>query len=453
MKLGILLSKMKRNNALNKIIFLLVLFFPAAISHAQQKTVQLNAAQLLPRAEVSFAPQSGTFVEGSTFQVPILINTKGTSINGIDLQISFDANKLSIIQPSNGESIIGVWVEPPKYDNSRGTASFVGVIPNGITTSSGLIGTVTFLAKGTGKAVVSFKSNSSILVNDGLGSDATTNFGRGTYNIIPKPPEGVRIHSETHSSQDTWYNNKNPFFTWDKEQGVSGFSYVLDNKPSTIPDNVVLTTDTVKSYQDLNDGLYYFHVKAIKNGAWGTTGAFLVRIDTTPPAHFTPRIEYVVAAVIAVERTLVSFFTTDNLSGIDHYEVGIIDKSQPVTESPVFAVAESPFQIPLTGTDKLRVIVRAVDKAGNVRDVSIDVQAPFAISQFITNYATYILLGILILALMMLLIHYLFGHRVLAHIRRAFAIAKEEDESEHSHTISAQPITESSSKPISTASE
>lgn len=117
---------MKRNNALGIITFLLVLFLPAAISHAQQKTIQVNASQLLPRAEVSFAPQSGTFVEGSTFQVPILINTKGTSINGIDLKINFDANKLSIVQPSNGKSIIGVWVEPPAYDNSRGTASFVG---------------------------------------------------------------------------------------------------------------------------------------------------------------------------------------------------------------------------------------------------------------------------------------------------------------------------------------
>ena len=430
---------MKRNNALGIITFLLVLFLPAAISHAQQKTIQVNASQLLPRAEVSFAPQSGTFVEGSTFQVPILINTKGTSINGIDLKINFDANKLSIVQPSNGKSIIGVWVEPPAYDNSRGTASFVGVIPNGITTSSGLIGTITFLAKSTGRAVVSFKSNSSILVNDGLGSDATTNFVRAEYNIIPKPPEGVLVRSETHPSQDVWYNNKNPFFTWDKEQGVTGFSYVLDNKPSTIPDNTILTADGVKAYQDLDDGLYYFHVKAIKNGAWGTTGTFLVRIDTAPPADFKPRAEYVVAAVIAVERTLVSFFTTDNLSGIDHYEVGVIDKSQPVTESPVFAVAESPFQVPLTGVDKLRVIVRAVDKAGNIRDVSIDVQAPFAINQFITEYAVYILLGILILALMMLLIHYLFGHKVLAHLRRAFAIAKEEELSEHQHIAPLNP--------------
>lgn len=426
---------MKKSNKILIISILLPgLFFPMVLVQAAPRTIQIQASQLLPHVEVSFAPQAGTFVEGSTFQVPILINTKGTSINGIDLKIGFDADRLSIVQPSNGKSIIGVWVEPPAYDNARGTASFVGVIPNGITTSSGLIGTITFIAKSPGRAVVNFKSNSAILVNDGLGSDATTNFGRAEYDVIPKPPEGVVIYSVTHPSESTWYNNNNPFFTWDKEPGVTGFSYVLDNKPSTIPENRVLTTETSKAYESLNDGLYYFHIKAIKNGAWGTTGTFLVRIDTTPPADFKPRAEYVVAAIIAVERTLLSFFTTDNLSGVDHYEVGIIDKSQPVTESPVFTVAESPFQVPLVGAGKLRVIVRAFDKAGNIKDESLDVQAPFVISQFITDYATYILLGILLLAMSMLLIHYLFGHKLLAHLRRALAIVKEEEEaSEHGH--------------------
>lgn len=433
---------MKKNNVLLLAIIFSILLQPTAAVRAAQ-TIQINASQLLPHVEVSFAPKSGTFVEGSTFQVPILINTKGASINGIDLKISFDPNKLGIIQPSNGKSIIGVWVEPPAYDNSRGTASFVGVIPNGITTSSGLVGTITFIAKSAGKAAVTFRSNSSILVNDGLGSDAATNFGRAEYDIIPKPPEGVSIYSETHPSQNTWYNNNSPFLAWNKERGVTGFSYALDNKPSTIPDNTVLTSETIKAYQDLSDGLYYFHVKAIKNGAWGTTGTFLMRIDTTPPADFKPRAEYVVAAVIAVERTLLSFFTTDNLSGIDHYEVGIIDTSQPTTESPVFTIAESPFQVPLIGTDKLRVIVRAVDRAGNIRDASIDVRAPFVISQFVTEYSTYILLGILILAMFMLLIHYLFGHKVLAHLRRAFAIVKEEEASEHDHAVLLQPNAES----------
>lgn len=434
---------MKRTSALSFLVIGFVVLLPLSNTRAEQ-VVRVNASDLLPHINVSFAPVSGTFVQNSTFQVPILIDTRGASINGIDLKISFDASKLSIIQPSNGKSIIGVWVEPPAYDNSRGTASFVGVIPNGITTSSGLVGTITFQAKGTGRATVKFMSNSNILLNDGLGTSAATNFGRAEYDLIPKPPEGVIIHSETHPSQDTWYNNNNPSVTWERELGVIGFSYVLDNKPSTVPENTILTTDTNKSYQNLTDGLWYFHVKAIKNGAWGTTGTFLIRSDTTPPADFKPKAEYLVAATIMVERTLVSFLTTDNLSGIDHYEVGVIDKSQPATESPVFTRAESPYQVPLTGVKSLRVIVRAVDRAGNVKDASIDVKTPRIISQFINEYLTYILFGVLTLAFLMLLIHYLFGHKLLAHLRRALAVVKEEEKLESSHPV----LTESAHEPV-----
>lgn len=421
---------MKKNSARILLGSLLVLcFFHPHISFNQGGKFA-GAAELVPHVDVSLSPRTGSFVEGSTFQVPILINTKGSSVNGIDLKITFDASKLSIVQPSNGKSIVGVWVEPTTYDNVRGTASFVGVIPEGVMTSSGLIGTITFVAKSSGVAAVGFKSNSAVLLNDGLGSNIKTNFIKAEYEIVPRPPEGVTIYSATHPSQDAWYNNNSPFFTWEKEPGVTGFSYVLDTKPSTVPENNVLTTETSKAYENLKDGLYYFHVKALKNSVWGTTGTFLVRIDTTPPASFTPRAEYVVAAVVAVERTLLSFFTTDNLSGIDHYEVGIIDKSQPVTESPVFTIAESPFQVPLQGTEKLRVIVRAFDKAGNVQDESVDVEAPFIITKFVTDYIVYILLGIILLGFVMLIMHYLFGHKLLAHVRRALTIVREEEATE-----------------------
>ncbi len=185
---------------------------------------------------------------------------------------------------------------------------------------------------------------------------------------------------------------------------------------------------TGKSFDKISDGLWYFHTKAIKKGVWGTTGHFLIRIDTAPPADFKPKVDYLVAAIILTERTLVSFFTTDNLSGVDHYEVGVIDKNQPLTESPVFVQADSPFQVPLIKDGKLEVIVRAVDRAGNVRDSSIPVEAPFIITQFVADYIVYILLGIILLGLVMLLIHYLVGHHIIRAIRKARQIMNKEDE-------------------------
>ncbi|MES2315743.1 MAG: cohesin domain-containing protein [Patescibacteria group bacterium] len=393
---------------------------------AYAQAVNVDASKLLAQVEVGFSPRSGSFVEGSTFQVPILLNTKGRSINGIEVRVNFNKDKLSIINSTGGTSIIGVWVEPPQFDNTRGTASYVGVVPNGITTGSGLIGTITFMAKAPGAATVSVAASSNILLNDGLGTRAQVDLGRAEYTILTKAPEGVQVFSETHPIQSDWYNNNTPVLSWIKDPGVTGFSYELDDKPFTIPDNIIETDESTKTFESLSDGLWYFHIKANKANVWSTTGHFLIRIDTAPPAEFTPKANFLVAATINAEQTLVSFFTTDNLSGVDHYEVGVIDKSQPTTASPVFVNAESPFQVPLSGKASLEVIVRAVDKAGNVRDESIDVRLPQEISKFIQDNLVYILLGIILLGLIMLILHYLFGHHIIRYMRLAGKLMRNE---------------------------
>ena len=386
-----------------------------------------DASKLLAHVGISFSPKTGSFAEGSTFEVPILLNTKGKSINGIEVRINFDKDRLSIVNQTGGTSIIGVWVEPPSYDNTRGTASYVGVVPNGIITDAGLIGTITFKAKSTGRALVSVSLASKILLNDGLGTETILDLARAEYSILAKAPEGVIIYSETHPVQSDWYNNNSPSFSWTKDPGVTGFSLEIDNKPGTVPDNIIDTEETTKSFESLADGLWYLHVKAIKNGIWGTTGQFLVRIDTAPPAEFKPEANYLVSAVILTERTLVSFFTTDNLSGIDHYEVGVIDKNQPATASPAFIEAESPFQVPLVEGGMLEVIVRAVDKAGNVRDASVDVRPPKVVGQFIKENIIYILMGIILLGFCMLILHYLFGHHIISRLRKAMRQIDRED--------------------------
>jgi hypothetical protein len=393
-----------------------------------QNTNNIDVKTLLPKTSVSFSQLSGTFTEGSTFDVSIILNTKNNSVNGIDLKVNFDPNKLSVVKPSGGQSIVGVWVEAPSYDNTKGFVSYVGVIPNGINTDSGVIGTITFKVKSTGKVNLTFSSNSKVLLNDGLGTESTVNSTTALYNFIAKAPDGVAIYSQTHPIQTDWYNNNNPVFYWDKDAGVNGFSFEFDNKPSTIPDNVIDTEDTVKGYQNLKDGLYYFHIKAFKDGVWGSTGHFLVRIDTTPPAVFKPEASYIVSAVIFSQRTLISFFTTDNLSGIDHYEVGIIDKNQSSTESPLFIQSESPFQIPLTEGSNLRIIVRAFDKASNIKDAYIDVKHRFCEQCFQKSYIIYFFLIIVIISLFILIIHYLFGHHIILHIKRILEfIRKEKD--------------------------
>lgn len=396
------------------------------VLQAEAQTITLDASKLLPRVELSVSPRAASFAEGSTFDMPILLNTRGHSINAIEVRVNFDRERLEVIKPSSGQSFVGVWIEPPSYDNTRGIASYVGAIPGGITTSAGHVGTITFRAKKIGKATVTFSTNTKVLLNDGQGSAMQVDLGRGEYTILPKAPEGVQVFSETHPFQSEWYNNNSPVLFWENIPGVEGYSFTLDNAPSTIPESEIITSATTQAIKDLGDGLWYFHIKARKNSVWGTTGHFLLRVDTSPPAAFTPKLDYLSSSSDSDERALVSFLTTDNLSGIDHYEVGVLDGSQPATVSPVFIQAESPFQAPLSGGE-MNIIVRAVDKAGNIRDVTITAGAPSAIWKFIKEKLPYILLFTFLGAIIALALHYIVSRLIMWYLRRAIEVVRKDE--------------------------
>ncbi len=417
---------------MKKLLVIVILLSTFCLPGVSAQVINLDASTIILKPTVTLSPKSGSFVEGSTFDVSILLNTKSAVINSLELRLNFDRDKLEIVKPIGGQSIVGVWVEPPRFDNSRGTASYVGVITNGIKTESGLIGTITFKAKKTGRASVSIEGGSRVFLNDGLGTEVGADFGRADYTILVKAPEGVRVFSETHPSQGEWYNNNNPVLSWEKDAGVDGFSYVLDTLPATIPENQIVTTDTTKAFESLEDGLWYFHIKARKSGAWGNAGHYLVRIDTKPPADFRPQLNYITASTALVDRALVSFFTTDNLSGIRRYEVGVIDRAESTSVSPVFVEAESPYQVPLSGSGELSVIVRAVDMAGNIRDSSINVEPPSLVKNFVKNNLVYLLALFIVVLIAGFVIHYLVGHHIIRHIRRAMEFIKKDEIAEHS---------------------
>lgn len=406
--------------------------------HAQSRDVY--APELVPNVSLLISPTTASFVEESTFDVPIILNTRGNSVNSVNVKVTYDANRFSIVGPSGKTSIVGVWIEPPTFNNSSGIATYTGVIPGGITTSSGIISSITFKAKTPGQGSITISNDSEVLLNDGFGTKAKVDFGRATYTVVAKPAAGVPIFSDTHPVQRDWYNNKNPLFTWSQEPGVTGFSYELNTTPNTVPDNTADTTGTSLQFTDLADGVWYFHLKAFKNGVWGNTGSFVTRIDATPPAAFKPTVEYIFEGTTEVTRALVSFFTTDNASGVARYEVGIIDKTQPTTVSPIFVETGSPFQVPLQENADLRVLVRAFDEAGNVREVHVDVQAPFFVSNIFKQFWVHITAGVLGLLVLIGMTHYIFHHHVLRHMRRAVEAFKEDDDNEPPVTPPQPPI-------------
>ncbi len=405
------------------------IFFIVAFPMITRAEVNLVPSGDKPSVDLFLSPQTGSFLGGSSFEVPFFVDTKGKSVTSIELNISYDPTKLGITKPSNGKSIIGIWTSAPGYDNNKGTATFSGTIPNGIISESGLITSITFEAKSQGDAWIAIGEDSKVSIFDGVETQAMINTNRGIYTIFPKPQGNINVYSETHPLEDQWSNNNNVSFSWSKVPSIIGYSFLLDNKPNTLPENQVQTTDTIKQYQNLEDGVWYFHIKALSAGdIWGTTTNRVVKIDTAPPNTFEPKVKYTNQG--NTNLAIISFNTNDSLSGIDHYEVSITDTSDKgkINNSPVFVYSESPFQVPVDQINSAIVTVRAIDRSGNTIDAQVEVKKVNKLWQFVFNNSVLLLNIIIFILLILYLIHYFRDHKIFKRLKMLDHIIKVEDQ-------------------------
>lgn len=115
-------------------------------------------------------------------------------------------------------------------------------------------------------------------------------WGSHGFQIDTSPPSAPTISSPTHPDESAWYSDNGPTFEWTTPSdlsGIAGYSYILDNSPSTTPDEIIYTTDNSKSYTDVSDGTWYFHVRAKDNvGNWGLPDHYRVRVKTTVPEGY-----------------------------------------------------------------------------------------------------------------------------------------------------------------------
>jgi len=82
----------------------------------------------------------------------------------------------------------------------------------------------------------------------------------------------------------------------------------------------------------------------------------------------------------------------------------------------------------LTGKDNLRVIVRAIDKAGNIREAPADIRPPFIITKFIKEYLVYILIFIVLIGLISFIIWYLFDRHVVGNSQQFRGFTKKDEQ-------------------------
>lgn len=338
-------------------------------------------------ATLYFSPSTGSHTVGDILTANVLVNTQGQDINNAEAVINFPTNTLEVVSVSKSGSIFSFWPEEPAFSNSTGTISFNGGLPTpGYNGGAGKIIGIVFRIKVAGSASV-VCSSAAVRANDGFGTNVFQSCGQAQFTLLSKeqptpsapPPTTVtpppssststpqppQVRSNTHPDSGRWYANKNPDFFWTNPAGTTGVNILGDRNPDTDPGTSSDGNFNTYDYSDVDDGVWYFHIKLRNAAGWGPTGHFRFQIDTVAPSSFE------IAPLTADAEDGKAKFelaAADATSGIDHYEISINGAPAVVWKDDGTGV----YQTEILETGSYNMVVKAVDAAGNFVEREVD---------------------------------------------------------------------------------
>jgi hypothetical protein len=363
--------------------------------------------RVINAASLSISPSSGTYNIGQTFNVSVYVSSADQAMNAASAVITFPADKLQITSLSKTGSIVSLWVQEPSFSNSNGTINFEGIVLNpGFQGSNGKIITLTFKVKTAGTASLSFTS-SSVLANDGQGTNILQSLGSAQFILkstsTTEPPASeastplvksgtpvaLKINSPTHPNPEKWYKDNSPQFAWTLSEDITAIAFTLDQKPITVPNTKAQELVTSFSYQNLKEGIWYFHLQAKNALGWGGVSHFKIQIDATPPDPFTIQVDN--EGDPTNPQPFLLFEAKDTISGVDYYqtEIGQLHSLKILPDE----MKNGKYQIPITPAGEYQIVIRAVDEAGNYT-ITIENLIIFPIkAPIITDYPPHLILN------------------------------------------------------------
>lgn len=166
------------------------------------------------------------------------------------------------------------------------------------------------------------------------------------------------IHSNTFEYQSLWYNTIDGTFTWDLPAGVTAVAVDVATSSDFEPMEVFKPAISSFTLDDtlLKEGAQYLAVQLKDEDGWGDIAYHQIQIDTTPPEPF------LVQSSVEEGVPIITFSTTDKMSGVERYEILISDK-KTLYATPMEAQAGIDLHDLANGPHT--VLVKAYDRAGN----------------------------------------------------------------------------------------
>ncbi len=147
----------------NKVIFRYFIVLIAAAIAGLAGLPAVRAAE----SYMFLSSGSGVYPAGKEITTRLVINSGGIpGVNAADGRVQFDPAFLEVRKIATSSSLFQLWTTPPTVDNKKGTIVFGGGYPGKYTDSAGVLFSVTFRPKKSGKTTVTFGVNS-VLSADG----------------------------------------------------------------------------------------------------------------------------------------------------------------------------------------------------------------------------------------------------------------------------------------------
>lgn len=314
----------------------------------------------------------------------IIIDTEDVSINATQATLYFPPAVLQVIGVDKAGSVFNFWVEEPTFSNDAGTVNFIGGTSKGVSGSSLQILKVRFKTVGAGTANLSV-SDAAITASDGKGTNvletthgATIQVGvSGAILSPPTPsspeveqpqkvvreavrstglPEKPKIRVPLYPDEARWYNliGEATAF-WELPSDVIQVEAKIGKGRDTAPGTPDPELFTGKNFGVLSEGIWYARVRLRNNIGWSSFAFYKISLDTSAPSSFEINLEQDAPDDPAPD---ISYESSDSISGIAEYRIFL-------DEQEVLRTASSSLALPLQPPGKHRLLIRAMDLAGN----------------------------------------------------------------------------------------
>ncbi len=357
-------------------------------------------------ATLSFNPASGTHTKNETFSVNVLVASSDQSMNAAASTVTFPTDKLQVVSLSKSGSIVDFWAQEPSFSNTAGTVKFEGVVlPPGYQGMGGKIITINFKGKATGVAEVK-ATNGSVLANDGVGTAILKSVSAGVFTIkeVAEKPTNIDLEDLAPAKEETeevcepdsliystthpgtiWRKENTAVFSWDAKADVVASRIAFDRNPNTEPDVLSKPAIVEKKYENLSDGIWYFHLSLQDNDGWSEAEHFKIKIDSTSPEillNEIPRTD------LTNPKPVINLKIKDKMSCLRDFTINIDGVAVDYNTLPNGNLELETIE---PGDHELSVV--AYDRAGNQNESFIDVKVLALDSPIVKEYQASVNVG------------------------------------------------------------